>query len=624
MDEPKSLEGGRGSQGLRRWIVGGLAIAWSLYQLYVAYFGVPSPLLLRSLHLLAAFVLLFLTEPLVRGQDGRSPAWARALDFTLLLLSAAIFLYIVANYFTIENRMAQVDPVSTTELILGILSILLTLEAVRRCVSPALTIVMLVFLAYTLLGGMIPAPFGHKGFNLEEIVEIMYLGYRGIFGMPVGVAATYVFLFVLWGAFFEKSGVGEFFIKFSHALAGSTRGGPAKIAVISSAMFGTVSGSAVANVYGTGSFTIPMMKSLGYRPQFAGAVEAVASTGGQIMPPVMGAAAFVMAEFLEMPYIEIAKIAAIPAILYFIAVLAMVHLEAVKTGLRGMPRETLPSLGRTLATGAHLLTPLVGLVYLLTVGYTPMRAALIAIVLTIAVSYVRRDTRMGLRDIVRGLEVGAMSAISIAVACAGAGIVVGATATTGFGLSLTSVMTSYGVSLIAVLTLVAITCLILGTAMPTTPAYIMTAALSVPILVGFGVPAIPAHMFIFYFAVISMITPPVAMSAYAGAQIAGASFMKTGLEASRLGIAAYIVPYMFVYGPQLLLFGAALFLIKPGLVTDLAGIGLLGLALLSQRLRYGPGVLEVGEVLRISARQPRVAVVAVEEPLAKGGGAGSA
>ncbi|MBI3079348.1 MAG: TRAP transporter permease, partial [Deltaproteobacteria bacterium] len=617
MDEPKSLEGGRGSQGLRRWIVGGLAIAWSLYQLYVAYFGVPSPLLLRSLHLLAAFVLLFLTEPLVRGQDGRSPAWARALDFTLLLLSAAIFLYIVANYFTIENRMAQVDPVSTTELILGILSILLTLEAVRRCVSPALTIVMLVFLAYTLLGGMIPAPFGHKGFNLEEIVEIMYLGYRGIFGMPVGVAATYVFLFVLWGAFFEKSGVGEFFIKFSHALAGSTRGGPAKIAVISSAMFGTVSGSAVANVYGTGSFTIPMMKSLGYRPQFAGAVEAVASTGGQIMPPVMGAAAFVMAEFLEMPYIEIAKIAAIPAILYFIAVLAMVHLEAVKTGLRGMPRETLPSFGRTLATGAHLLTPLVGLVYLLTVGYTPMRAALIAIVLTIAVSYVRRDTRMGLRDIVRGLEVGAMSAISIAVACAGAGIVVGATATTGFGLSLTSVMTSYGVSLIAVLTLVAITCLILGTAMPTTPAYIMTGALSVPILVGFGVPAIPAHMFIFYFAVISMITPPVAMSAYAGAQIAGASFMKTGLEASRLGIAAYIVPYMFVYGPQLLLqgtvpeivlafasatigvlalaggaegwllarasvpervlaFGAALFLIKPGLVTDLAGIGLLG------------------------------------------------
>ena len=491
----------------------------------------------------------------------------------------------------------------------------------------ALPLMAVVFVLYALVGPYLPGPLAHRGIAPETLIDQMYLVTEGIFGIPLGVSATYIILFIIFGAFLERSGVGEFFIQLANAIAGGARGGPAKVAVVSSAMFGSISGSAVANVVTTGAFTIPLMKRVGYRPHFAGAVEAAASTGGQIMPPVMGAAAFVMAEFMGIPYLEVCKHALIPALLYFVAVLASVHFEALRTGLRGLPKEELPPLGRTLLRGGHMLLPVVIIVGLLIMGYTPMYAAIVATASTVVLSWLRKETRMGPRAIWDALERGAVNTLTAASACACAGIIIGVVALTGLGLKFTSVVLAVAAgNLLPALFLTMIAGLVLGMGLPTTPAYIVMAALLIPALMSMGVNMVAAHMFAFYFAIISAITPPVALASYAGAGVAKADSWQTGIAAVKLGATAYIVPFMVAFSPALLLIGspdetirsvltaiigvvclagglqrylltranlveallllaAAFTLIDPNLMTDVVGLGFLAAAVVLQRLR---------------------------------------
>jgi TRAP transporter 4TM/12TM fusion protein len=612
-------------KGVLRWAVGIVAVSMSVFHLYTAGFGVLGDLNQRAVHLLFAFVLIFLTYAASpRGRRHFSP-W----DLGLVLAGIASCGYLLMDYTYVVSRELYITPVRPIEWVLATATVLLVLEAARRTNGWPLPIVAMSFLAYGFLGPYMPGILKHQGVPLHKLVDQLYLTVEGIFGIAIAVSATFVFLFILFGAFLEKSGTGEFFIDLSKAMVGNMRGGPAKMAVVASGMFGTISGSAVANVVTTGTFTIPLMKRLGYTKDFAGAVEAVASTGGQIMPPVMGAAAFVMAEFTGIPYLQVCIYAAIPALLYYLAVGIMVHFEACKMGIRGLPREELPSLRRVIWFGWHLILPLIAIVAFLFNGYTPLVAGFYAVLFTVAISTVRRATRMSFTTILAALQAGALSALPVAAACAAAGIVIGVVNLTGLGLRFSSlILSASGGHLLAALFLTMIASLILGMGLPTTPAYVIQAALAVPALVNLGVPVIAAHLFCLYFAVVSAITPPVALAAYAGASISGGNAMKTGFIATRLGLAAYLVPYMFVYGPPLLTIGqpfevglavttailgvvglaaagegwligraapweralfltGALLLIKPGWRTDLVGLLLLGIPLLRQLRVYG-------------------------------------
>jgi TRAP transporter 4TM/12TM fusion protein len=473
-------------------------------------------------------------------------------------------------------------------------------------------------------------------------MESLYFGLNGVFGIPIGVSATYIVVFIIFGAFFEKAGGGRAIMDFGKSVAGQFRGGPAKIAVVTSALFGTFSGSAVANVYGTGTFTIPMMKRLGYRPSFAGAVEAAASTGGQIMPPVMGAAAFVMAEFLGVSYTRVMAAAAIPAILYYLAIFVVVDLEAARIGLKGLSREELPR-AKDLLRQAHHILPLVVLAWALISGYSPMRSGVLGVLATIALSFLRKEDRLTPRRLFEALVVSGRRTVMMGVATAVSGIIIGIVTLTGVGLNFVGLVVSLsgGIPLVS-LVLVMIATIILGMGVPTTVAYIIVAAVVIPALKSLGFAPLPAHMFAFYFAVISMITPPVAPASLAAAQIAGAEFFQTGFTACRLGLIAFVVPFMFIYSPELLLIGTpaaivlaaisscvgvvalsmgvfgwfreklptlprllfavgGLLLIKPGWITDLIGVGLLAI-----------GAAMVRRVLE--ARSPRQATPAPDGP----------
>ena len=525
----------------------------SAYHLYTGAFGAPEAMLHRSTHLLFALALVFILYPASRRFDRhRVPIY----DLALIAVAVAATAYLYVRHDHVVTRFFYVDPLLPEEFVLGGATILLVLEATRRIMGLTLPILASIFLGYALAGPYMPGILQHRGQSIETVIDQMYLVPEGIFGIPLGVSATYIILFIIFGAFLEKSGVGDFFIVLSKAIAGGSRGGPAKVAVVSSALFGTISGSAVANVVTTGNFTIPLMKKIGYKPHFAGAVEAASSTGGQIMPPIMGAAAFVMAEFTGIPYIEIIKHAALPAVLYFGAIFASVHLEALKTGLKGLPKAEIPNLGRTLLTGGHLLLPIPLIVGLLFAGYTPMYAAIVATIATIGLSWLRKETRMGPKEIWFALERGAMNTLTVAVACATAGIIIGVVALTGLGLKFTSVVLAMSAgNLIPALVLTMIAGLILGMGLPTTPAYIVQAALLIPALIQMGIVPIAAHMFAFYFAIISAITPPVALASYAAAGVAQSDAMRTGWTAMKLGATAYIVPFMFAFSPALLLVG---------------------------------------------------------------------
>lgn len=576
------------------------------YALFIIYTGAVRPMGVyqqRGVHLAFALTLAFLLYPASR-KEGARIEW-----YDALLAAAAMVVgaYPVAAFDRIAARMGITIPI---DIVFGAVMVLLILEATRRVLGKATTIFIGAFLLFAKFGCI--APFAHQGYSIECIVSQLYLTTGGIYGVPLGVSAT----FVIFAVFLSESGAGQFFIDIAHALFGRLGGGTAKAAIMASGLFGTISGSAVANVVGTGTVTIPLMKRVGYRPHFAGAVEAAASTGGQIMPPVMGAAAFIMAEILGLPYLEICIAALLPAVLYFLAVFFMVDFEAIKLGLKGSPAEALPNPWQVLKQKwYYIIPPFVLVCFLAVMRSSPMRSAIYALAATIAVSFVRKATRLTPARLLRILEKGARAVSCVAMACATAGIIVGIINLTGLGLRFSSLLieVSRG-SLSSLLFLAMLFSLILGTGLSATACYIILAELVAPALIQMGVVPIAAHLFVFYFGIISMLTPPVALAAHAGASMAGAPLVKTGHQAWRLALAGIILPFMFIYSPELLLIGhwhdivlavvsgvlgiyafsagiqgymirpanpfervvlliSALLLIRPGLLTDLLGLG---------------------------------------------------
>ena len=529
-----------------------VAILMSAFHLFTAWHGTLLAMKQRSLHLIFAFTLGFALYP---GFKKSSKDKIDITDWLLIILSVGVWGYI---FFNVEAIALKGGQMSTTDMVLGVLSVLLTLEVTRRVVGPELPIVTIVFLLFAYFGRHMPGIFAHRGFNVTRIVSHMYMTTEGIMGTPLGVSSTFVFMFILFGSFLDKTGVGEFFIDFAYALTGSTRSGPAMTSVLSSGLMGSISGSSVANTVTTGAFTIPLMKSVGYKPHYAGAVEATASTGGQIMPPVMGAAAFIMADFTGFPYISIVKAAIIPAILYYIAVGTMVHLEACKLGLKGMPRESLPKVSSILRKQGYLTLPLIAIIFMLVKQYPPTMAALtgivIGVIVAMTVSLIKKDNSFTPKDILGAMEAGAKGAVGVACACACAGMIVGVVTLTGFGLKIAEVIVQIAQGrLIPTLLLTMISSIILGMGLPTTAKYIVLATMAVPAITKLGVNLMSAHLFILYFGVVADVTPPVALAAYAGAGIAGANSMKTGFQAFKLAIGAFIIPYIFVINPNLIM-----------------------------------------------------------------------
>lgn len=529
-----------------------VAILMSAFHLYTAWHGTLLAMKQRSLHLIFAFTLGFALYP---GFKKSSKDKIDIMDWALMILSIGVWGYI---FFNVEAIALKGGQMSTTDMVLGVLAVLLTLEVTRRVVGPELPIVTIVFLLFAYFGRHLPGVFAHRGFNVTRIVSHMYMTTEGIMGTPLGVSSTFVFMFILFGSFLDKTGVGEFFIDFAYALTGSTRSGPAMTSVLSSGLMGSISGSSVANTVTTGAFTIPLMKSVGYKPHYAGAVEATASTGGQIMPPVMGAAAFIMADFTGFPYISIVKAAIIPAVLYYIAVGTMVHLEACKLGLKGMPRESLPKVSNILRKQGYLTLPLIAIIFMLVKQYPPTMAALtgivIGVIVAFAASLIKKDNSFTPKDILGAMEAGAKGAVGVACACACAGMIVGVVTLTGFGLKIAEVIVLIAQGkLIPTLLLTMVSSIILGMGLPTTAKYIVLATMAVPAITKLGVNLMSAHLFILYFGVVADVTPPVALAAYAGAGIAGANSMKTGFQAFKLAIGAFIIPYIFVINPHLIM-----------------------------------------------------------------------
>ena len=531
--------------GILKTLVALIAIAMSLYHMYVAAVGPPEVYAFRGTHLIFAMTLIFLLYPLKPG--GGLP-W-RIADLVLIAGSWAFVLHILINVDYVTGRIIYIDDLSRLDQIQAVVAVVLVLEATRRVLGWALPITALAFLAYPLFFSNVAIP---------VLLEQLYLSTEGIFGSTLGVSASYVMLFVVFGAFMERSGTGQLFMDFALSITGHTAGGPGKVSVVSSSLFGTVSGSAVANVMVDGPMTIPLMKRSGFRPHFAAAVEATASTGGQIMPPVMGAAAFVMAEFLAVSYFQVTVWAVIPAILYYVAVFFAVHFEAKRVGLLGVPKSELPRLARVMAERGHLFIPILIVFVGLVMGYSAPLCALVATLTCLPVAMLRKTTRAGItwRTAFEALEDGAKNTLSVAIACACAGVIIGATTITGMGIVFTQVVLELSQnSLVLALVLTALAGIVLGMGLPTTPSYILMVALLVPAVVKLGVVTPAAHMFAFYFAILSAITPPVALAVFAAASLAKADMWDSGWAAMRIGAAGYIVPFMFVYEPALLLIG---------------------------------------------------------------------
>ena len=561
-------------------IVSAICIAFAIFQLYTATFGVLDAMLQRAIHLSFGLVLIFLLYPASKKWDKTK---MNPLDVIFAVIGAIVTMYIVVEY---QQLVLRAGMNTQTDFIISLIGSVLVIEAARRTVGWPMIIVALAFLVYAFLGPYAPGILAHRGVGLEEMFGHLYYTTEGIFGTPLGVSSTFIYLFILFGSYLEATGLGKFFIDLANAIAGWAAGGPAKVAVLSSGLMGTVSGSSVANVAGTGSFTIPMMKKLGYRPEFAGAVEASASTGGQLMPPVMGAAAFLMAEFVGVPYIEVVKAAVIPAILYYTGVWLGVHYEAKKCGLRGMNRDELPKISNLIKEKGHLAIPLIIIVYLLVAGYTPTRAALAAIILSIVCACLKKSTRVSFADVVNGLISGSKGVLGVLIACATAGIIIGVVTKTGVGLKMaTALLDLAGGKLLPAMFFTMITSLILGMGVPTTANYVITSTIAAPALVQMGVPVLAAHMFAFYFGIVADVTPPVALAAYAGAGIAGANPMKTGVIAAKLSIAAFIVPYIFVLSPEILMINANGAAILQAMLTALVGMWGLSVSLIGYCLR---------------------------------------
>lgn len=600
-------------EGVPRQVIKALLAGFSVLMVYMNLFANWDERVRRASFVGLIIIFAFLVYPAKKGSGGEKRNYIPWYDVVLMLLGSGSFFYYVINFSTIIKHATRINQI---EIILGVIGVLVLVEACRRVVGIPILIVASCFVIYAF----------STGASLKSIVYNLFYTTSGVIGTPIGVCSTYIALFIIFGAFLEGTGISEFFIQIANSIAGASSGGPAKVAVISSALCGMVSGSSVANTVTTGSVTIPLMKKTGYKGEFAGAVEAASSTGGQIMPPIMGAAAFLMAEMVGVQYKEIATKAILPAFLYFLGIFIMVHLEAKKLGLKGLKKEDLPRFGKLFFTQGYLLLPLIILVVMVMKGFTMSRSAVFATFVAIVVSMFRKETRMTPSSFVTALENGAKNTISVGVACGIAGIIAGVVTMTGLGqILISAIVAMAGNVTIIALFLTMVTCIVLGMGVPTTANYIIMATTCAPILVtGMGIEPIAAHMFVFYFGIVADITPPVALAAYAGSAIAKSNPMKTAINASKLAIAAFIVPYIFALNPAMLfinttamgvivivitsiigLFGVAaglegymfthmpmwqrllsigggLMLIDPGHLTDMVGVAIVGAVMLLQ------------------------------------------
>jgi TRAP transporter 4TM/12TM fusion protein len=539
-----------------------LGVAWSVFQLYTAYAGMFDLLVQLPVHVAFAVALGFLTEPPAESEAHAEKAsrrrprpWLNGILAVLSLLCAAHYVW---HNPRLASRMAMVDDPEWVDLVVAVLFTLLLLEASRRHTGPGLVVMALLFIAYAFAGPWLPGFVGHGGETFTKLVDQQLFTTQGIFGVPTIVSATFIYLFIVFGNVMDYGGILRFFTDGSLSVAGSSRGGAGKVAVISSGLTGTVNGSAIANAVSIGNFTIPLMIRAGYRREFAAGVEACSSMGGQLAPPVMGAAAFIMAETLQMSYASIAIAATIPGVLYYVALGAMVHFEAVRRGLPVTPRSQLPRLGAVLKRDFHLLIGPLLLVWFLFTGRSPMFAGFWSLVVAYVLSWVRKDTRIGGAKTLATLIGSAQAAMPVALACATVGIVVGVVSTTGLGLKLaTGIVGLAGGSLFFTMVLSMVAALVLGTGLPTSATYIITAIMAAPALELLGVPKLVAHFFVFYFGILADLTPPTAISTYATASIAGADVWRTQALGMMLSLSGFIIPFAYVYDPALLLIGAS-------------------------------------------------------------------
>jgi TRAP transporter 4TM/12TM fusion protein len=539
---------------IRAWLIYGLAVAMAVFHLYAGYFGQPEAQVFRSTHVAFAMMLTFLLFPAARGARGRPARWSEALD--LGLVGAAIGLQVFILWDP-QGLWVRTGQLTLADLALATLYLIILLEATRRAVGLAMLAVAAFFIANAVLGDWFPGIFYGPPHRWSVVANALFLGDDGVFGIPVAASASYIVLFIIFGQMLQKSRALDFFMNLALIVSGRQVGGPAKAAVVASAFEGTYTGSAVANVVGSGTFTIPLMKRLGYAPHFAGAVEAVASSGGQIMPPVMGVTAFVLAEIVGVPYWKVAMAAVIPAILYFLSIYFMVHFEARLLGLRPIPKEERPQLGRVLREGGHLLLPLVFVFYLLSEGFSVGYAATWGIAVVFALSFLSPRTRLTPRALVEALEESARGVVPVAIACASAGLIIGAIFLSGVGHRFSeAVLTLAQGQLWLALILTMLASFVLGMGLTTTADYIVLATFVIPALIKMGADTLGTHLFAFYFSSISGITPPVALASFAAAAIARAGLWETGFTAMRIGIAAFLIPYLFIYNPELLLQGS--------------------------------------------------------------------
>ncbi len=526
----------------------------SVFALYTATFGIMQPRIQRGVHLLFLLPMAFILFPASKkNSSDRIPVY----DWILAFLALIPPLYLIIFNDAMSSRFEFVDPLTPTQMALGALNIVLLLEGIRRAVVPAMTILICGFFVYVFAAPNFSGVFYCKPLPVSELIEMEYmLTDSGIYGSITGISATFVALFVIFGSIMEGTQTGKFFTDLACRLTGKSRGGPAKVAVVSSAFFGSISGVAAANVYATGTFTIPMMKRLGYRPQFAGAVEAVASSGGQYMPPIMGAGAFVMSEITGIPYLDICVAAALPAIAYYTSLAIRVHFIAVKDNLKGMKEEDMMVPLSVIIKDSYLLIPLFGLMGLLIAGYSVFMAAMGAIAMSYLISFFKKKTAMTPKKTLEALQTAGQNMVMIALACAGAGMIVAIVTHTGLALGIAAVITNWsGGHLLPAMMLIMVTSLILGMGMPCTPAYIVAITIGGPALVAMGINLLAAHLFVFYFSILAEVTPPVCIPAYCAASIAGAKPLQTGFEAFKMAIVAFTIPYIFVFNHALLLRG---------------------------------------------------------------------
>lgn len=539
-----------GQSQWQKHIITIVAVAYSLFHLYITFYPMPT-LLQRALHVGIGALLIFLVYPAAKKYSKRGIMW---FDWILGILALITAGYLCYEYDALMTTRGGIP--NENDIIFAIITTLIVIEAARRLTGYILIIFSLLFLLYPFISSMdfMPDRLLTRYYDIGDIFGQLYLKNEGLYSSAIGASVSFIFLFILFGAFLAKSGMGKLFNDLALALAGSRQGGPAKVAVISSGFMGSINGAAVANVVSTGAFTIPLMKKIGYHPNFAGAVEASASVGGQILPPIMGASAFIMAETTGVKYSTIALAALLPALLYYISVIAQVHFRAGKRNLKGLSKDQLPQLKLVMKERGHMFIPIIALVAFLIESVPVGYAASYTILITIVVSWLRKETRMGLKEIIEALEDGAKQSLPVMAACAVVGIIIGVVNLTSFGTVMTSYIVTFGAgSLLLTLILTMLASIVLGMGLPSIPAYIITATMAAPALADFNIPLLVSHMFVFYFGIFANITPPVALASFAGAGIAGGDPMRTGWQSLKLALAGFIIPFIFVYNPNMLM-----------------------------------------------------------------------